>query len=255
MQRSSRGLEGTAPRTHPHGEVRGDSVRQSGEIWRRVDDLRGHLTPEVVHSSPDLPRPGQTICHSAAPPLCIRVETPTGGRGGCSGVTVSPMASRARPPRRLSGRGSPPACMPSAGYTARKGRLSCSKTVPPEVREEMNEMQGSCQKPARHTTSKTPRKHGRKTSLWLLSPICCASRLCIKTVHHTKSSANVQVRSLVPLFPVVGRGGHTAGDGPHPNPPRGHRAVCDLIRMQTSEGCRRVSRRLLSSLAVVDSWR
>ena len=25
-----------------------------------MDDLRGHLTPEVVHSSPDLPRPGQT---------------------------------------------------------------------------------------------------------------------------------------------------------------------------------------------------
>ena len=25
-----------------------------------MDDLRGHLTPKVVHSSPDLPRPGQT---------------------------------------------------------------------------------------------------------------------------------------------------------------------------------------------------
>ena len=27
-----------------------------------MDDLRGHLTPKVVHSSPDLPRPGQTTC-------------------------------------------------------------------------------------------------------------------------------------------------------------------------------------------------
>ena len=25
-----------------------------------MDDLRVHLTPKVVHSSPDLPRPGQT---------------------------------------------------------------------------------------------------------------------------------------------------------------------------------------------------
>ena len=24
------------------------SIRQPGEVWRRVDDLRGHLTPEVV---------------------------------------------------------------------------------------------------------------------------------------------------------------------------------------------------------------
>ena len=36
------------------------SIRQPGEVWRRVDDLRGQMTPEVVHSSPDLPRPGQT---------------------------------------------------------------------------------------------------------------------------------------------------------------------------------------------------
>ena len=42
---------------------RGDqlvSIRQPGEVWRRVDDLRGQMTPKVVHSSPDLPRPGQT---------------------------------------------------------------------------------------------------------------------------------------------------------------------------------------------------
>ena len=45
--------------THAH-TIPADSIRQPGEVWRRVDDLRGHLTPKVVHSSPDLPRPGQT---------------------------------------------------------------------------------------------------------------------------------------------------------------------------------------------------
>ena len=31
-------------------------LTRAGEVRRRVDDLRGHLTPKVVHSSPDLPR-------------------------------------------------------------------------------------------------------------------------------------------------------------------------------------------------------
>ena len=51
-----------------------DSIRQPGEVWRRVDDLGGHLTPEVVHSSPDLPRPDQTIrtTHASTGPTCWR---------------------------------------------------------------------------------------------------------------------------------------------------------------------------------------
>ena len=35
-------------------------LTRAGEVRRRVDDLRGQMTPKIVHSSPDLPRPGQT---------------------------------------------------------------------------------------------------------------------------------------------------------------------------------------------------
>ena len=52
-------------------------LTRAGEVRRRVDHLRGHLTPKVVHSSPDLPRLSYgtsplilPFACPARPPLC-----------------------------------------------------------------------------------------------------------------------------------------------------------------------------------------
>ena len=65
------------------------SIRQPGEVWRRVDDLRGQMSPKVVHSSPDLPRPGQTTsasCCFAACRLCMQLV----GGVCCTGTPALP---------------------------------------------------------------------------------------------------------------------------------------------------------------------